>query len=238
MLVNSILLDYWFIAPTVSIACEFLRWLNKSTVRGFNNEKHWIHLDKTPRLGGICIFLTLFLAYFLFWDRSVPENHVTLYFVALIPIFAIGFIEDIFGGVSALKRLFFSSFVIIVACGISFYFHDISGQSQSPFFLIPFLFVSLCAIGVGLIHGTNLIDGLNGLAVLWGIGAAITMSFCVLNSTVFSPVEKEFIFKFIIIFCLCLTGFFFVNFPFGRVFLGDSGAYLIGFSVFMLGVIV
>lgn len=238
MLVISLLLDYWFLALTVSIACEALRWLSKSPVRGLHNEKHWIHIDKTPRLGGICIFLALFIGYLLFWDRHVPENHITAYFVAIIPIFAIGFIEDIFGGVSALTRLLFSSFVIIIACGISFYFYGISGQSQSPFFLMAFLFVCLCATGVGLIHGTNLIDGLNGLAVLWGIGAAITMWVCVLNLNIFSPGEKEFILKFITIFCLCLTGFFFVNFPFGRVFLGDSGAYLIGFIVFVLGVIV
>jgi hypothetical protein len=31
---------------------------------------------------------------------------------------------------------------------------------------MPFLFVCLCVTGVGLIHGTNVIDGLNGLAVL------------------------------------------------------------------------
>lgn len=238
MLVNSILLDYWFLAPTVSITCEVFRWLSKSSVRGLHNEKHWIHLDKTPRIGGICIFLALFMGYILFWDRSVPDNHMLGYFVAIIPIFSVGVIEDIFGGVSALTRLLFTSLVVMFACGVSFYFYGVSGQNQSLFFLMPFLFFCLCAGGVGLIHGTNLIDGLNGLAVCWGIGAAITMWICVMNSTIFSLADKELVLNFVMIFCICLIGFFFVNFPFGRVFLGDSGAYLIGFSVFVLGAIV
>lgn len=237
MPINPLLLDYWFLVPTLSLACEALRWLSKSLLGSLQDEKHWIHVDETPRVGGICIFLALLVSSLLFLDMTVPENQMLVYFVALIPIFAIGFIEDIVGGVSALTRLVFSSFFVILACGFIFYSHGISGQNQNFFFLMPFLFVCLCATGVGLIHGTNLIDGLNGLAVLWGIGAAIAIWVCVLNSPSCSPAEKGFISKIIIIFCLCLIGFFFVNFPFGRVFLGDSGAYLIGFSVFVLGAI-
>ena len=237
MLINSILLDFWFLAPAVSIACEVFRWLRKSQVPVAHNEKHWIHLNKTPRIGGICIFLVLCMGYLLFLNGSVPKNYALGYFVALIPIFAIGVVEDVFVEVSALTRLLFSSFVVIVACGVSFYFYGVSVQSQSMSFPMLFLFVCLCAAGVGLIHGTNLIDGLNGLAVIWGIGAAITMWFCVFNSNIFNLEDKEFILTFIIIFCFCLAGFFFINFPFGRVFLGDSGAYLIGFNVFALGAI-
>jgi UDP-GlcNAc:undecaprenyl-phosphate/decaprenyl-phosphate GlcNAc-1-phosphate transferase len=237
MLINSILLDYWFLAPTVSLACEALRWLSKSLLGILQEERHWIHVDETPRVGGICIFLALLVSSLLSLDMTVPENQMLVYFVALIPIFATGFIEDIVGGVSALTRLIFTSSFVTVACGFIFYSHGISEQNHSFFFLMPFLFVCLCLTGVGLIHGTNLIDGLNGLAVFWGIGAAIAIWVCVLNSPSYSPAEKEFVSKITVIFCLCLIGFFFVNFPFGRVFLGDSGAYLIGSSVFVLGAI-
>ena len=237
MLINSILLDYWFLAPTATLACEALRWLSKLRLGRGKYEKHWVHVNNTPRIGGICIFLTFFLGSLTFWGKVAPENHIPGYFIALIPIFAIGLVEDIVGGVSALTRLLFSSFIVIAAIGFSFYFYGISGQSQSLFFLMPFLFVCLCVAGVGLIHGTNLIDGLNGLAVFWGIGAVIVMLDYVLSSPVFSAAEKELISKIVVIFCLCLTGFFFANFPTGRVFLGDAGAYLIGFSVFVLGVI-
>ena len=237
MLINSILSDYLFLAPTVTLACEALRWLSKLRLGRGKYEKHWVHVDKTPRIGGLCIFLTLFFGSLSFWGRAAPENHIPGYFIALIPIFAIGLIEDIVGGVSALTRLLFSSFIVIVACGFSVYFYGVAEQAQNLFFLMPFLLVCICLAGVGLIHGTNLIDGLNGLAVFWGIGAVIVMWVYVLNSNVFSAAEKELISKMVIIFCLCLTGFFFTNFPSGRVFLGDSGAYLIGFSVFVLGAI-
>ena len=166
MLINSILLDYWFLAPTVSLACEALHWLSKSLLGSLQGKKHWTHVDETPRLGGICIFLALLVSSLLFLDMTVPENQMLVYFVALIPIFATGFIEDIVGGVSALARLISSSFFVTIACGFIFYSHGISEQNHSFFSLMPFLFVCLCVTGVGLIHGTNVIDGLNGLAVL------------------------------------------------------------------------
>ena len=237
MPINPLLLDYWFLVPTLSLACEALRWLSKSLLGSLQEEKHWIHVDETPRVGGICIFLALIASSFLFWNRTVFEYQIIGYFVALTPIFLIGFIEDLVGGVSALLRLLSSSFFVIIICCFAFSFFDVLEQNQSSLFLITFLFVCLCAAGVGLIHGTNLIDGLNGLAVFWGIGAVIVMWVCVLDSPIYSPIEKELISEIITIFCFCVTGFFFVNFPFGRVFLGDAGAYLIGFSVFLLGAV-
>ena len=114
MLIDSILLDYWFLAPAVSLFCEAVRWLSKSLLGSLKEERHWVHVDETPRVGGICIFLALLVSSISFLDMTVPENQMLVYFVALIPIFAIGFIEDIAGGVSALTRLVFSSFVVTV----------------------------------------------------------------------------------------------------------------------------
>ena len=234
MFIKSIFLNYLWLVPAVIIACESLRWLVKSRFGQLQNDNHWVHADETPRIGGLCIFLALLVGCLVFRDGAIFENQMFGYFMALALIFAIGCVEDIFGGVSALVRLLCSSIVVIVACGHSLYLDGISLQNESLFHLMPVLFLCLCATGVGLIHGTNLIDGLNGLVVFWGIGAVIVMWVCMSNSPLFSQADKELVFGYCTIFCLCITGFFFVNFPLGRVFLGDAGAYLVGFYVFVL----
>jgi UDP-N-acetylmuramyl pentapeptide phosphotransferase/UDP-N-acetylglucosamine-1-phosphate transferase len=74
-------------------------------------------------------------------------------------------------------------------------------------------------------NAINIIDGLNGLAssmVLWallGIAAlAASLGDTVLAGTC-------------LIIAACVLGFFAVNWPFGKLFLGDGGSYFLGFSL-------
>lgn len=237
MVVEALLKEYWPLAPLVALICEVLRWSNHSLLARSKDDAHWIHVGDTPRIGGICIFLVLFSSGLMTWDSSTSGHQILGYFIAVIPIFAIGLIEDVVGGVSAIARLIFSVTVVISACALGMYLHVNSGQSQIIYPLIPLFFVLFCLAAVGMIHGTNLIDGLNGLAALWAIGALTALCLCILNSPFFSLAEKKILATFVTIFCLCLAGFLSVNYPFGRVFLGDSGAYLIGFSIFILSAI-
>ena len=83
----------------------------------------------------------------------------------------------------------------------------------------------------GFTHATNIVDGFNGLAagllifILFGLGwLAWTY-------------EDKLIFQLILINLSVLVGFFILNWPFGKIFLGDSGAYLMGFVVVNLGIL-
>ena len=234
MVFEAVIKKYWLLAPLVALGCEALRKSNNSLLARSKDNAHWIHVGDTPRVGGICIFLALFSSVLMAWDISASSHQILGYFIAVVPIFAIGLIEDIVGGISAIARLIFSVTVVVSACALGMFLHINLGQSQIFYPLIPLFFVLFCLAAVGMIHGTNLIDGLNGLATLWAIGALIALCFCMLNSPFFSLAEKEILTIFVTIFCLCLVGFLSVNYPFGRVFLGDSGAYLIGFAVFIL----
>ena len=80
------------------------------------------------------------------------------------------------------------------------------------------------AVG-GVANAINIIDGLNGLAssmVLWallGIAAlAANLGDTVLAGTC-------------LIIAACVLGFFVVNWPLGKLFLGDGGSYFLGFSL-------
>ena len=75
----------------------------------------------------------------------------------------------------------------------------------------------------GVVNAFNLIDGLNGLASFTGISTAISLSFIAFE------INQVELLRFLFIFSACILGFMFLNFPLGKIFLGDAGAYTIGY---------
>ena len=65
----------------------------------------------------------------------------------------------------------------------------------------------------------NLIDGLNGLSSYVAISTAISLSWLAF------AVDHLQILFFVIIISFAVLGFMFLNFPMGKIFLGDAGAY-------------
>jgi UDP-GlcNAc:undecaprenyl-phosphate/decaprenyl-phosphate GlcNAc-1-phosphate transferase len=78
-------------------------------------------------------------------------------------------------------------------------------------------------VTVGLANGFNLIDGVNGLASLTAGIAAVALSLIAYQAGYFAMVELALMLASVIL------GFFLVNYPFGFIFLGDAGAYTLGF---------
>lgn len=184
-----------------------------------------IHHDDTPRLGGIGIFLGLVFCYLLI-DLDVKILNVILdliLFSSLIIIPTV--IEDITHRTSPLFRFFFC----FIAAISFFYFTDyalpnidlliLSDLLKFPLFSI--LFYSFATVSI--MNGFNLIDGTNGLSAstcFAGFSCLLFLSVIVGNST----------FAFIsVIFLLLILVFLFFNYPYGKIFLGDSGAYFLGF---------
>jgi len=92
------------------------------------------------------------------------------------------------------------------------------------------VFISFVAI-LGLINGANMIDGFNGL--LAGVSIIIFSSFAYM-SYLFNDMELLTINLIII---ASLIGFIFFNYPKGKIFLGDGGAYLLGFFMAVLAML-
>jgi UDP-N-acetylmuramyl pentapeptide phosphotransferase/UDP-N-acetylglucosamine-1-phosphate transferase len=91
------------------------------------------------------------------------------------------------------------------------------------FTVVSVLFTAFAVGGVA--NAINIIDGLNGLAssmVLWALlgvaSLAATLGDTVLASTC-------------LLLAACVLGFFLVNWPFGKLFLGDGGSYFLGFAL-------
>lgn len=79
-------------------------------------------------------------------------------------------------------------------------------------------------------HGFNLIDGVNGLSSGVGLVGALGCS------VIAFQVGAEAIGTIALILSAGIIGFMIFNFPFGWIFLGDTGAYLIGFVLAWLGI--
>ena len=104
---------------------------------------------------------------------------------------------------------------------------------------IPYIdiLISFAPIGIiftifasaGVTNAFNLIDGLNGLAGFTAITISVSLSFLAF------PAYYD-----LGILCLSITpliaGFLILNFPFGKIFLGDGGAYLLGHSLVWLAI--
>ena len=118
--------------------------------------------------------------------------------------------------------ILFASFVLVINIELpvfDFYFFNEFLNSN----LFKLLFFSLALSTV--VNGQNMIDGANGLS---GLSALISF-FCIFYiGLIYDDSE---IMNISSIFIFSLIGFLLLNYPFGKIFLGDTGSYLIGFVI-------
>jgi UDP-GlcNAc:undecaprenyl-phosphate GlcNAc-1-phosphate transferase len=192
-----------------------------------------IHLDETPRLGGLVFLISLF-GYVVTSDSTENVIILELILFCLMPIIVIGLKEDLFHNVGALTRLL--SLFLVAWIFVEKFTGPLAKLPDLPilgkFLLLQggvsfFYILSMVTIA----NGMNLVDGVNGLC------GAITLS--ILSSLLFISYKSNDIAMLSLIFSLILllTGFMLVNYPSGRIFLGDLGAYSLGLIVSMLTII-
>jgi len=87
-------------------------------------------------------------------------------------------------------------------------------------------------VTVGTSNGFNLIDGVNGLARFTAIFAALSLGAIAMIAGIVPLAYMCFAIAVI------TAGFLFLNFPFGLIFLGDGGAYILGFLLSWCGVFI
>ena len=180
------------------------------------------HRHAISRSGGVAGIISLnifFLIYFLLYSNALYE-----YIFICNLMFLIGFLDDIKIKVSPSKRLL--SMIVFLFFSIHILSIEISNVNIP--FLLDFLeinffssiFVLLCFLFV--INGANLIDGFNGL---------LTINLVIINLILLyiniSSGNSEFSI-FLIAQIIILLSFLLFNFPNAKIFLGDSGSYLMG----------
>ena len=182
-----------------------------------------VHVMPTPRVGGIAIVFGLLIAWYF---ASGPLRQMMgPVLIASIPAFVSGTVEDISKRGSVSERLLAtiaSGLIAWLLTGISVRSVDVWGV-DTLLSLAPISIV-LTAIAVGgVANSINIIDGVNGLA-----GATVIICISALGFIAYSAGDIN-LTKFCIIIASVTGGFMLVNYPLGKIFLGDGGAYLLGF---------
>ncbi len=189
------------------------------------------HVIPTPRIGGVA----LALAYGLLWP-FLPEGlrpAWSMIGIAALPALLAGLGEDLTGRVGVKYRLLATmgaGVIFALLTGYTMHKVDLPGVDWLLSFSIGAVLFTGFAMG-GVANAINIIDGFNGLAA----GSLIIMfaSF----SWVAHQVGDDLVFGLAILFGALVLGFFIVNFPLGKIFLGDGGAYFAGFLLAVLGVL-
>jgi len=183
------------------------------------------HTAQTPRIGGVAIFIGLLTACLL---SSAPEIRLLqLMLIASLPAFTAGLIEDLTKQAGVKRRLFATIISGATACWLTGYtlnHIDIKGIDTILLYLPVSIAFTIFAVA-GMANATNIIDGFNGLA-----SGTIIICFLSLGIIAFKVGDTDLL-HLCITLAIVTAGFFIINFPLGKIFLGDSGAYLLGFML-------
>lgn len=178
------------------------------------------HETPTPRAGGIGILAGLFFLFFtpLGWKL----------FISVVLAFASGIFEDFHRVLSPQLRLLMQIVAALSAIALTNAVVTYIGLGIELPYVVSVIF-SVFAI-VGVMNAINIIDGFNGLAS--GIVLLILLSFSIaaMKAGDINILELN------MVVAASVFGFFVLNFPYGRIFLGDGGAYMLGFLVALSGI--
>ena len=180
------------------------------------------HKEPIARIGGLAIiflFLLFVLFYFMLFDTLLKD-----YLVISLLLFFLGFLDDLKIRIHPNTRLIIMLSLLVFCISIFSIQIPKSGLQFLNLWLenniFQICFVLLCFLFV--VNGANLIDGFNGLLAIHFL--LINSIFLLINLSNQNQNISIILFSQIII----VFSFLLFNFPRAKIFLGDSGSYLLG----------
>jgi UDP-N-acetylmuramyl pentapeptide phosphotransferase/UDP-N-acetylglucosamine-1-phosphate transferase len=220
------MLAYLTVFAVTLLGCEALtstrRWHGRFSLDSdFGVQK--VHQRPTARIGGLALMIGLVVT--LVTADDDVRALLSPMLLAAIPAFVFGLAEDLTKSVSVRARLLATMFSGVAAwylTGVSMQETGLPPLDWVLRFTPAAVMFTAFAVG-GVANAVNIIDGLNGLAagaVAIMLGA-ISLIALQLGDTALSTV--------CLIVATSALAFGVVNWPLGRLFMGDGGAYLLGF---------
>lgn len=196
-------------------------------------EKRKVHQIPIPLLGGLVIALSFCIvsAVGLYLQPDLLTGAVSSYAGLMAGgtiIVLLGLYDDICGAGPKLKFAVQTvAALVVVALGarVPLFTNPLGDSIQIGWLGIPIAILWI----VGVTNAVNLIDGLDGLAA--GVGAIAALGLF----SVALP-EKTFVAAMMAVLAGSLFGFLKHNFYPARMFLGDTGSMLIGFTLAVVGI--
>lgn len=192
-----------------------------------------MHAVPVPRIGGFGILGGvvggLVLA-FLLAPNPTPDGFWLL--AAAMPAFLAGFVEDLMKDVSPRRRLIATAVSALLAAALVDGLIRRTGLWGLDWVVgtqIGAVIITVFVVA-GVANAVNLIDGFNGLASMCAVIMLSAIGY------VAAQVGDATVVTLALVGIGAVLGFFLWNFPAGYIFLGDGGAYFLGFYVAELGI--
>ena len=226
------------IAASASLCCSVLilatqRWHGSLSMDKELSGPQKFHRIPVPRVGGVALLVGLLAACAVAFSRAWNEQAyidaavMSMLVIAALPAFLSGLFEDLTKRVGVTTRLlatFASPLLAAWMLGAVLPRVDVPGLDLLMQALPLALVVTALAVA-GVTNAINIIDGFNGLAgftgviilgalawVAWGQGDILLTGLALTGMG-------------------AVSGFLLLNYPSGKLFLGDCGAYLLGFWI-------
>lgn len=192
------------------------------------------HARVVPRIGGVGIMAGMVaIAGWLFVSGNRDARVVSLLIGVSLPAFLGGFIEDCTKVVSAKIRLALTMLAAALGwflLGAGVLRLDIPLLDAAMLLAPVSLLFTMVAVG-GVANAVNIVDGFNGLASMVCVLMLAALGY------VGFLVGDTLIWRTALAMMGAILGFFIWNWPKGLIFLGDGGAYFLGFMLAELAVL-
>jgi UDP-N-acetylmuramyl pentapeptide phosphotransferase/UDP-N-acetylglucosamine-1-phosphate transferase len=187
-----------------------------------------VHVHQVARIGGLPIFLAVVIsACISMWRVPAMGPWVMSLLLCSAVAFIGGIVEDYTGNVSARRRLLLT----MAAALLGYLLLDARlARIDLPFAVITIaslwvaLPITVLAVA-GIANAVNIIDGFNGLASVVVICMLVSLAYVAFQ------VGDVFVLVSALMVAGATAGFLIWNYPVGLIFLGDGGAYFIGFML-------
>ncbi|HPI88317.1 MAG TPA: MraY family glycosyltransferase [Spirochaetota bacterium] len=181
-----------------------------------------IHNGNISRLGGLGICFGFFIPFIVILNSYTVSFNFILYSIALSIAFIIGFIDDVYA-LKARYKLLLQICVGVIVCASGLIITELhfGDMISINFGLLSFPITVLWI--VMFMNAINLLDGMDGLASGIVFIANIFIIIISLDKGLTAPTIISFLIA------GAIFGFYLYNIPPARIFMGDGGAYLLGF---------
>lgn len=194
-------------------------------------EERRVHDHPIPRMGGLAIFLGFVISVILFADITKQVQGIL---IGCVIIVATGAVDDI-RSLSAVLKLFLQLAAAIIAVAHGVVIEVVMNPnvfSETQHLVLGILSIPVTVIWiVGITNSVNFIDGLDGLACGVSVISSITM---LVTALLVSESGVAVILAALTGACL---GFIPYNFNPAKIFMGDTGALLLGYVLATMSVV-
>ncbi|MCS6985087.1 MAG: undecaprenyl/decaprenyl-phosphate alpha-N-acetylglucosaminyl 1-phosphate transferase [Leptospiraceae bacterium] len=195
---------------------------DKFSLYDTHNERK-IHKGKISRLGGLSFFLGFLVSILVMQPYYAELSSKGGLLLGGLLAFLLGFIDDLSHNIRARYKLLLQLFVglIVALAGYRIESIQLTQSQQLELGLLSFPLTMLWI--AGFMNAINLLDGLDGLA-----GGIMLLAFLFLGLLGYR--QANFM---VMVLALAIGGgllaFLIYNFPPAKIFMGDGGAYFLGF---------